>query len=185
MPDAMQTSRILRFEAFEVNLTTGELRKGGVRTRLAEQPFQILSALLERRGKLVTREALRERLWSDDTFVDFDRSLNIAVVKIREAGGRLGHRAPLHRDPPSARLPLHRTNRAPRPHGVESRTGAGALDASGVLVPFPVPAHRTGRADFPHPALRPASSLKLSQAADPGVSGAGAARLTGRTPPGR
>ena len=88
MPDAMQTSRILRFEAFEVNLTTGELRKGGVRTRLAEQPFQILSALLERRGKLVTREALRERLWSDDTFVDFDRSLNIAVVKIREAGGR-------------------------------------------------------------------------------------------------
>ena len=68
---------------------------------------------------------------------------------------------------------------------VESRTGAGALDASGVLVPFPVPAHRTGRADFPHPALRPASSLKLSQAADPGASGAGAARLTGRTPPGR
>ncbi len=87
MPDAMQTSKILRFEAFEVNLTTGELRKGGVRIRLAEQPFQILSALLERPGKLVTREALRERLWSDDTFVDFDRSLNIAVVKIREALG--------------------------------------------------------------------------------------------------
>ena len=66
---------------------------------------------------------------------------------------------------------------------VESRTGAGALDAAGVLVPFPVPAHRTGRVDFPHPALRPASSLKLSQAADPGASGAGAPRLTGRTPP--
>ena len=87
MAHPTQTARIVRIESFEVNLTTGELRKNGVRVKLAEQPFQVLAALLERPGKLVTREALRERLWSDDTFVDFDRSLNIAVGKIREALG--------------------------------------------------------------------------------------------------
>ncbi len=76
-------------------------------------------------------------------------------------------------------------SRASAVRWVESRTGAGALDAWGVVVPFPVPAHRTGRADFPHPALRPASSLKLSRAAVPGVSGAGVPRPTCQTPPGR
>ena len=76
-------------------------------------------------------------------------------------------------------------SRASTVRWVESRTGAGAPDAGGVVVPFPVPAHRTGRADFPHPALRPASSLKLSRAAVPGVSGAGVLRLICQTPPGR
>ena len=61
---------------------------------------------------------------------------------------------------------------------VESRTGAGALDSWGVVVPFPVPAHRSGLADFPHPALGPACSLKLSRQAVPGVSGAGLPRPT-------
>jgi len=68
---------------------------------------------------------------------------------------------------------------------VESRTGAGALDAWDVVVPFPVPAHRSGLADFPHPALRPACSLKLSREAVPGVSGAGLPRPTCQTPAGR
>ena len=87
MPDPVQASRIVRFEAFEVNLTAGELRKNGVRIKLQDQPLQVLAALLERPGKLVSREALRERLWSGDTFVDFDRSLNTAIAKIREALG--------------------------------------------------------------------------------------------------
>ncbi len=56
-----------------------------------------------------------------------------------------------------ARLVLAGLSRASAVRWVESRTGAGALDARALLVPFPVPAHRTGRADFPHPALRPAS----------------------------
>ena len=56
-----------------MNVKTGELRKGGVKIRLPEQAFQVLDALLERPGKLVTREALRERLWPDGTFVDFGR----------------------------------------------------------------------------------------------------------------
>ena len=87
MAEARQASRIVRFEKFELNLTEGELRKNGIRVRLQDQPFQVLAALLERPGKLVSREALRERLWSGDTFVDFDRSLNTAIAKIREALG--------------------------------------------------------------------------------------------------
>ena len=87
MAHPAQASRIVRIESFEVNLTTGELRKNGVRVKLAEQPFQVLSALLERPGKLVTRKTLRERLRPDGTFVDFDRSLNTAIAKIREALG--------------------------------------------------------------------------------------------------
>ena len=76
---------MVRFETFELNLKTGELRKGGVKIRLQEQSFQILAALLERPGKLVTREALHERLWPDETFVDFEKGLNIAVSKLRQA----------------------------------------------------------------------------------------------------
>ena len=87
MLEAEQASRIVRFEKFELSLSAGELRKNGIRIRLQDQPFQVLAALLERPGKLVTRQALRERLWSDDTFVDFDRSLNTAIAKIREALG--------------------------------------------------------------------------------------------------
>ena len=87
MAHSAQTTRIVRIETFEVNLTTGELRKNGVPVKLAEQPFQVLAALLERPGKLVTREALRERLWPDGTYVDFDRALNTAVAKIRDAMG--------------------------------------------------------------------------------------------------
>ncbi len=87
MQDAIQISRVVRFETFELNLKTGELRKGGVKIRLPEQSFQILAALLERPGKLITREALRERLWPDGTFVDFEKSLNSAVVRLRQALG--------------------------------------------------------------------------------------------------
>ena len=87
MAEAEQASRIVRFEKFEVSLTAGELRKNGTRIRLQDQPFQVLAALLERLGKLVPRDALREKLWSGDTFVDFDRSLNTAIAKIREALG--------------------------------------------------------------------------------------------------
>ena len=87
MQDSIQISKVVRFETFELNLKTGELRKGGVRIRLQEQSFQVLAALLDRPGKLVTREALRERLWPDDTFVDFDKGLNIAVSKLRQALG--------------------------------------------------------------------------------------------------
>lgn len=81
------TRRIVRFGTFEVDLGTGELRRQGKRLRLQEQPFQILVALLERPGELVTREQLQRKLWPEDTFVDFDHSLNAAIKRLREALG--------------------------------------------------------------------------------------------------
>src|SRR5882724_3106399 len=77
--------KIARFGVFEANLSAGELRKSGAKIRLQEQPFQVLSFLLERPGEVVTREELRTRLWNAETFVDFDHSLNTAINKLRDA----------------------------------------------------------------------------------------------------
>jgi TolB-like protein/Tfp pilus assembly protein PilF len=77
----------VRFGFFELDLDAGELRKQGTKIRLQEQPFQVLVMLLERPGQVVSRDELRKRLWSEDTFVDFDHSLNKAVNKLREALG--------------------------------------------------------------------------------------------------
>jgi DNA-binding winged helix-turn-helix (wHTH) protein len=74
---------VVRFGAFEINLRTGELRRHGLRVRLRRQAFQVLAALLERPGRLRTRDELRRRLWPDSTFVDFERSLNKAVHALR------------------------------------------------------------------------------------------------------
>jgi DNA-binding winged helix-turn-helix (wHTH) protein len=86
-PSSDKESRLLRFGVFEVDLAAGELRKNGRRIRLQEQPFQVLVALLENAGRVVTREDLRQKTWPADTFVDFDHSLNTAVNKIRESLG--------------------------------------------------------------------------------------------------
>jgi Tol biopolymer transport system component/DNA-binding winged helix-turn-helix (wHTH) protein len=75
----------VRFGGFEVNFASAEIRKQGVRLRLQEQPFQVLAALLERPGEVVTREDLIRRLWADGTVVDFDRGLNAAVTRLRQA----------------------------------------------------------------------------------------------------
>lgn len=79
--------RLLRFGIFEADLTAGQLRKNGARLRLQEQPFQVLTVLLENAGRVVSREELRQRVWPADTFVDFDHSLNTAINKIREVLG--------------------------------------------------------------------------------------------------
>ena len=79
--------RVLRFDAFELDLREGELRKSGVRLRLQGQPIQVLAILMQTPGRVVTREELRTQLWPSDTFVDFDHSLNNAVLRIREALG--------------------------------------------------------------------------------------------------
>jgi TolB-like protein len=76
-------SSALNFDCFELDLASGQLRKHGVRIRLREQPLQVLAALLEQPGQVVTREDLRRRLWGDDVFVDFDNSLNIAIARLR------------------------------------------------------------------------------------------------------
>ncbi len=80
-------SQKVQFGVFEVDLATGELRKAGTKIKLQDQPFQILSALLERPGEIVSREDLRQKIWRDDTFIDFDQGLSKAVNKIREALG--------------------------------------------------------------------------------------------------
>jgi len=78
---------LIRFGPFEADLHSGELRKNGTIIRLQQKPFQLLTVLLENPGRLVTREELRRRLWTSDTFVDFDNSLNTAITKLREALG--------------------------------------------------------------------------------------------------
>jgi len=87
MPDPQNQNRIARFGVFELNFKAGELRKNGARLRLQEQPLQVLALLLERAGEIVTREELRQKLWTSDTFVDFDHSLNTAINKVREVLG--------------------------------------------------------------------------------------------------
>src|SRR5229473_3482454 len=80
-------SCILRFGVFQINLAARELRKHGVRVRLPRQPFYILSILLEKPGEVITREEMRQKLWSADTFVDFEHGLNSAIKKVRAALG--------------------------------------------------------------------------------------------------
>src|ERR1700674_3867578 len=78
---------ILRFGLFEVDVRAGELRKQGVRIKLQEQPFHVLTLLLQRPSEVITREELRSELWQSETFVDFDNSLNTSINKLREALG--------------------------------------------------------------------------------------------------
>jgi TolB-like protein/DNA-binding winged helix-turn-helix (wHTH) protein/Tfp pilus assembly protein PilF len=78
---------VYRFGTYELDATTGELKSGAEKQQLQDQPLQVLLALLEHPGELVTREQLVARLWPPQTFVDYDRSLNKAVNKLREALG--------------------------------------------------------------------------------------------------
>src|SRR5580693_5447203 len=82
---SQQGRTVFRFASYELDLQTGVLRKDGIRIRCQEQPLQVLAALAERPGELVTREELRQRVWPKDTFVDFDHALNTAIKKIRAA----------------------------------------------------------------------------------------------------
>lgn len=82
-----RNGRVLQFGAFELEMDTGEMRKHGTRVRLQGKPLQLLQALLDRPGDVVTREELRDRLWAADTFVDFESGLNTAVNRLRLALG--------------------------------------------------------------------------------------------------
>src|ERR1700683_5160566 len=88
--DTVSSGRIL-FGAFELDLSTGELRSieapDPSKVVLREQVFQVLRLLLEREGKIVTREEIKSRLWSNDTIVDFDHSINATIKTLRRALG--------------------------------------------------------------------------------------------------
>lgn len=87
MSDGLQPKMKYTFAEFEADLNATELRKQGTRLRLQLQPFQVLVALLERPREVVTRDELRQRLWPQDTFVDFDHGLNTAIAKLRDVLG--------------------------------------------------------------------------------------------------
>ena len=89
--EAAPSANAVGFGPFRLDLNAGELHKDGHRIRLQEQPFQILKMLLERPGEVVTREAIRQKLWPNDTIVEFDHSINAAIKKLRSAlGGLVG-----------------------------------------------------------------------------------------------
>src|SRR5215471_7567298 len=84
MPVAGELGEPVRFGPFEADLRAGLLRKHGIRIKLQEQPFQILTLLLEHSGEVVTREEIQKKLWGDGTYVDYERGLNKAVNRLRE-----------------------------------------------------------------------------------------------------
>src|SRR5499425_594597 len=86
-PDSNPRTRTVRFATFEVDLTAGELRKGGMKIKVHGQPFEVLAMLLERPGEIVPREEFKQKLWPTDTFVDFDHGVNPAINRLREAVG--------------------------------------------------------------------------------------------------
>src|SRR5580698_600534 len=87
--------RLFRFGPFELEVRSGELRKHGIRLPLREQPFRILLLLLEHPGELVERTEIRDRLWPNETVVEFDPAINNAVRRLRDALGESAEK-PLH-----------------------------------------------------------------------------------------
>jgi len=87
MPDIIFPQKVIRFGEFEVDLQAGRLFKRGVKVRLRDQLFVVLSMLLEHAGEVVTREELQRRLWPGDVIVDFELNLNTAIARLREALG--------------------------------------------------------------------------------------------------
>src|SRR3954468_18866614 len=87
MEGTIQDGGSVRFASFELDVRARELRTGGSRIRLQDQPFEILRLLLERPGDVITREELQQRLWPEGTFGDFEHSLNAAVKRLRAALG--------------------------------------------------------------------------------------------------
>jgi TolB-like protein/DNA-binding winged helix-turn-helix (wHTH) protein/Tfp pilus assembly protein PilF len=153
----------LRFGTYEFDLRSGELRKHGIRLKLQEQPSQILAILLEHRGEMVTRDELQRRLWPSDTFVDFDHSLNTAVMRLREALSdssenprfietlpRRGYRfvAPVDEKalPPSDSA-LTQSGEVVLPHAPHSNESSAITSL--LLEPTPTPAKSTGRISRP------------------------------------
>ena len=113
----MNLATILRFDVFELDTASGELRRHGDRVKLPPQPFRVLELLVRRGGEVVTRTDIRERIWTD-SFVDFEQGLNFCIRQIREALGdtadaprfietlpRRGYRFLLPVETPSAAAP--------------------------------------------------------------------------------
>jgi len=131
MTDRAQRPRLLHFGTFEADLSSNELRKAGALVKLQSQHFQLLVLLAERAGQVVTREEIRQTLWNNETFVDFDRSINFCVSQIR---GSLGD------DPQSPRYIETLPRKGYR--FVAPVTEAGAEPAKAQPAPEPVAVHK-------------------------------------------
>src|SRR5881227_1594515 len=83
MEPSVVSANIFRFGLFQADAAGGTLMRNGVRIKLQDQPFRVLLILLERPGEIVTREELRQKLWAEGTYVDFDGSLNVILKKLR------------------------------------------------------------------------------------------------------
>src|SRR6266446_6779565 len=130
MAIAIPSGRV-RFATFEVDLRSGELHKQGIKIKLHDQPFQVLTMLLEHPGELVTREQLHQKLWPSDTFVDFDVGLNSAIKRLRDALGD------------SAESPRYIETLPRRGY----RFMASVEDAIAPIAPRPLPSIGTGQAE--------------------------------------
>lgn len=141
--------RLVRFGAFDFDPASGDLWKAGRRIRLQNQPRQILRMLVARHGELVTREELRRELWPDDTFVDFDNGLNVAIRKIRDAVGDL----------------------APSPRFIETQRAQGYRFIAPVVEPPAQPDEANARLDAGSEGTashsHPVSSTQPSEAKEP------------------
>ena len=100
----------IRFGLFEADLATGELRKRGRKISLQDQPFRVLTLLVQRPGELVSREEFQKALWPGDTFVEFDEGLNKAIQKLRQALD-VGQSS-IHRNAPAQGLSFHCSGRS-------------------------------------------------------------------------
>ena len=136
-------SKVVRFGVFEVDLANAELRKNGLRIRIQEQPFQVLSILLEHPGEVVSREELVRRIWRDGTFVDFERGLNAAVTRLRqtlsdsadnpryvETVARQGYRFSM---PIAPRAATNGDAPAAAPAESDAATGGNAIPSTGAI----------------------------------------------------
>jgi len=120
-----------RFAGFELDLRAGELRKDEAKqVRLREQPFLILTKLLEHAGEVVTREEIRKKLWPNDTIVEFEHSISAAMNRLRQALGDSADNSSLHRDSGPSRLPANRTGGMGGGCQPARRSRAGALDCA-------------------------------------------------------
>lgn len=153
--DAAPTRLVYRFATYEADPATGELRKGGVRLRLPEQPFRVLIMLLDRPGELVTREEIRQKLWPADTFVDFDHGLNTVINRLRETLG----------------------DSASNPRFIETLARRGYRFLAPVVT-GPAPATATPPAVAPNSASLPAVESGKTNGALPALNGRVAAVLT-------
>jgi DNA-binding winged helix-turn-helix (wHTH) protein len=166
---ANTAAQIRRFGVFEFDAQSMELRRAGVPIKLREQPSRILAYLLEHAGRMVTREELRQLLWPADTFVDFDHSLNTAVMTLRVALGD------------SADKPLYIETLPKKGYRFVAAVSSGlaAIKTEGERATS-IPPH-TASAELPRPPARPAplsapfpgsdSSAQRAKDAPPGPVG--------------